>query len=1017
MERWYIKSVFGVIMSSVLCYGYCEAQTRAWEGEIVIPTYGIVEDTNPKFWIMEDAPYGAETIVNSITYPYTMQDNIIPVKTSVTYKALFIENEYLKITCLPELNGKFHSVLDKSTGKEMFWVNPVIKPGLIAMRGAGIIGGKAFNAGPQVHTTTIMSRINSFMGKKEDGSVYIEVGNLDQTFRTRWKARVTLRPGKAYLEETISLSNPVDAVNPYYFWNNAALQNTETQRFVFPISLATFHDGKEFFTWPVFSGSDTKWLKGVQGRDMTWLKNYNSWAPIFAYNCTFDFFGAYDTGSSKGVVHFAERHALSGKKAWTWGNWEYGVESQKTLVDGSDTYIEVQSGPLATQSDYASLMPHERISWTEYWYPIHGFKSGFEYANKDAAIETIRKGKDIEFRILGSGVFAGASFTIRSGETVLLEKQIDITPQKLAVIKTADPGTPLEVTIKSGSGQLLVQYETPLSIPQESAPETSEDNNAERKTAETFYLIGQKYDRASDRKKAREYYNKSLSVDPGYTLSLQAIGVLDFESAQYAEAASKFKTALNRNANDGLSWYFSGNCYLKDGNYEEAVNCASKIIQLPEYKALGYDLAGRAYLRQKEYSKAIHSFGEAQRINSGSLKAKEDLMLAYYAGKQLSEAVNLAEEIVSEHPYSLVPRSVIALQNDGEMDHFIAAFKKGLGSFNFEFQELCLIYWDLGLADEALKLIESADNSLSKEEKDPMTQYYISFLHDLKKDEKAAVAYLAKIPSLNKDFIFASRPEEIPILEHAVRRNGKDAYAYFQLGNLYANLGRADEAYSNWQHALKTGPASSIVLRNLGLYEWKIKADLKSAEAFYRKAIDKAPQDQTLYRDLAQLLYEQKKMDEIIKLLKNASFATHKRSDISILLAAAYADNKMYDKALGLLKNEDFVLWEGQKTPWILFNKASIEKGLAEFKKKQFDKALGFFKMAVSYPSNLGVGRFDSSEEAPGRYWIGRSYAALGRLKEAEKAWSLGAAAASGSDTQNKHIELCKQELLKMLKQ
>ncbi len=1017
MERWYIKSVFGVIMSLVLCYGYCGAQTRAWEGEIVIPTYGIAEDTNPKFWIMEDAPYGAETIVNSITYPYTMEDNIIPVKTSVTYKALFIENEYLKITCLPELNGKFHSVLDKSTGKEMFWVNPVIKPGLIAMRGAGIIGGKAFNAGPQVHTTTIMSRINSFIGKEEDGSVYIEVGNLDQTFRTRWKARVTLRPGRAYLEETISLSNPVDAVNPYYFWNNAALQNTETQRFVFPISLATFHDGKEFFTWPVFTGNDTKWLKGVQGRDMTWLKNYNSWAPIFAYKCAFDFFGAYDTGSSKGVVHFAERHALSGKKAWTWGNWEYGVESQKTLVDGSDTYIEVQSGPLATQSDYASLMPHEGISWTEYWYPIHGFKSGFEYANKDAAIETIRKGKDIEFRILGSGVFTGASFSIISDGSVRLEKQIDITPQKLAVIKTADPGTPLEVTIKSGSGQLLVQYETPLSIPKELAPEISEDNNEESAAAELLYLTGQKYDRASDRKKARAYYNKSLNVDPGYTLSLQAIGILDFESALYVEAASKFKTSLNRNTNDGLSWYFLGNCYLKDGNYEEAVNCASKIIQLPEYKALGYDLAGRAYLRQKEYSKAIHSFGEAQRINSGSLKAKEDLMLAYYADKQLSEAVNLAEETVSEHPYSLVPRSVIALQNEGEMDYFIAAFKKGLGSFNFEFQELCLKYLDLGLVDEALKLIESADNSLSKEEKDPMTQYYISFLHDLKKDQKAAAAYLAKIPSLNKDFIFASRPEEIPILKHAVRRNAKDAYAYFQLGNLYANLGRADEAYSNWQDALKTDPASSIVLRNLGLYEWKIKADLKSAEAFYQKAIDKAPQDQTLYRDLAQLLYEQKKMGEIIALLENLSFDTHKRSDISILLAAAYVDSKMYDKALGLLRNEDFVLWEGQKTPWVLFNKASIEKGLAEFKNEQFDKALAFFKMAVSYPSNMGVGRFDSSEEAPGLYWIGKSYAALGRLKEAEKAWTLGAAAANGSDTQNKHIELCKQELLKMPKQ
>ena len=35
-----------------------------------------------------------------------MQDHLSRKLENVTYKALFLENEYLKITCLPELGGR-----------------------------------------------------------------------------------------------------------------------------------------------------------------------------------------------------------------------------------------------------------------------------------------------------------------------------------------------------------------------------------------------------------------------------------------------------------------------------------------------------------------------------------------------------------------------------------------------------------------------------------------------------------------------------------------------------------------------------------------------------------------------------------------------------------------------------------------------------------------------------------------------------------------------------------------------
>ena len=110
------------------------AKVRAWQGTVTIPTYPWQEDPYPKFQALEASPKLSTTVEGAITYPYTMQDHLLRTKADRTYKALFLENEYLKITCLPELGGRLHSVLDKTEGKEMFHLNHVIKPGMIALQ-------------------------------------------------------------------------------------------------------------------------------------------------------------------------------------------------------------------------------------------------------------------------------------------------------------------------------------------------------------------------------------------------------------------------------------------------------------------------------------------------------------------------------------------------------------------------------------------------------------------------------------------------------------------------------------------------------------------------------------------------------------------------------------------------------------------------------------------------------------------------------------------------------------------
>ncbi|MFH1924312.1 MAG: DUF5107 domain-containing protein, partial [Planctomycetota bacterium] len=377
-----------LVTSAFLLPKPAQAEVKAWGGTLTIPSYPWEDDVNPKFWALEAGPGLSTTIKGAIIYPYTMQDHLSRTKVDRTYKALFLENEYLKVVCLPELGGRLHSVLDKTTGEEMFHLNRVIKPGMIAMRGAWISGGVEWNSGPHGHTVTAVSPVDAFLGKTRDGGAFLEITNQEKLFRTRWTARVTLHPGRAYLDEEIRIFNPTDGVHPYYFWNCTAFPCRAGTRFIYPMTLGTDHNGTEFFNWPVH-----------EGKDLSWLKNYEPYASVFAVKCQYDFFGAYDVDADRGIVQTADHHELSGKKAWTWGTWDFGLVAQQNLTDEDGPYIEVQSGPLPTQSDYGLLAPRQEVAWQEWWYPVHGLGDGFEFATKDVAVQTSRAGGKLELRL------------------------------------------------------------------------------------------------------------------------------------------------------------------------------------------------------------------------------------------------------------------------------------------------------------------------------------------------------------------------------------------------------------------------------------------------------------------------------------------------------------------------------------------------------------------------------------------------------------------------------------------
>jgi tetratricopeptide (TPR) repeat protein len=793
-------------------------------------------------------------------------------------------------------------------------------------------------------------------------------------------------------------------MHPYYFWNCTAFPNRPGTRFIYPMSLGTDHSAREFFRWPI-----------DKGRDLTWLKNYETYASVFAVNCSYDFFGAYDVDANRGIVQVANHHELGGKKAWTWGEWEFGKVAQKNLTDDDGPYIEVQSGPLPTQSDYGMLGPHERIAWQEHWYPIHGLGDGFEFANQNLAVQTARNGGRLELRLLATAKYDEAVCVLARDGQPIVRQQLNLSPGTPVLVPlTKESERPIDVTVTSATGRVLAEFTTPLPIPQVDPPDPGRfaERPDEALSVEELYLKGRKFDRATERRQARATYELALNRDPGHVASLRALAVLDFEAGLYPRAIERCRKALDRDGDEGLCWYYLGVSHLRQGDYAAAQRCGYRSARCPGTVSIGYDLAGRAAMRLGQESEAVAAFQSAVRANGEDTQAADHLLLAQYAVGGLPAVAEAAQHQLAARPAALVPRAVLALRDAKSLERFAQEARGFLGECEFEILETSLVLADLRLVEAARGLVQAVCvDAAPPAARSGLPYYYLAWFAAQRGDTADARQSLEKAAVTSRDGVFASRPEEVEILEYAGQESPGDAQTHLQLGCLLAHLGRVEEAIPAWRKAAELNPMLSIAWRNLGLAA-AARNELPQAEDCYRKAIAARPGDQTLYRDLAEILLAADRRADAVQLLEGMPLEGIRRAEINVILAQAYVDEKRFEDCSKLLEATPyFVNWEGQDVTWRLFNRSHIERGRQRLQQGDATAALADFEAALTYPTNLNVGRSNKPQEAPAQYWRGQALAALGRQEQARVAWQTGAGGADVPGEQNEYREKCRQAL------
>ncbi len=970
------------------------ADVTAAKGRIELPTYP---------WAAVRHPYFRGTDKVNI-YPYPMLDFLSREKTNRTYRTVVLENEYLKITFLPELGGKIYEVIDKTAGQPMFYVNHVVKPGLIAQCGAWTSGGVEWNTGPQGHTVSCMQPVPvEILPPEKDGARSVAVGETERIYGTRWTVVVTLRPGRSFIEEKIRIYNPTETIRPYYFWNCTAAPNTPGFRFIYPMTLGCDHAGEKFFHWPV-----------DQGKDLSRGTNYQDASSIFAWFCDQNFFGSYNDDLEHGVVSYANHYQLPGKKAWTWGYGGFGRMHQADLTDNDGPYNEVQTGPLLTQAQVGRLDPCEAVEWTEYWYPIHR-TGGFTYANKDVAVNASVEGTNLHLKVMGTGTWSPVEVRVPSGRTTVSVATCELSPKKVTELQLPLSGAVYTGATFTVSGKVLASFQVPLALPERQPP----GKKPAPETASEWVAAGWQDFLFARFPEAETSFRKALDKDPRSAAAHVGLAFLKLDrdppgAAQEADAALKVEP------DNGLAHLVGASSQDRLRNSVAALDHAWEASLDPATAVSGRALAARILLRDRRDPEgaAAALSGPGPWECDASCRALRSF--AVYLSGDARGAVALAQANLAVEPLDAFSRAILWLAGTESSPRLVDL----VGGDPETVVQLASQFTRLDQYETASRVLQTFYfDVVPPPARDPLPGYWAGWLRQLVPGgDKLSAAY-SQARSSAPMGIWPHDFYGLEVLETAVKSAPDDGKAMLYLGDLLFHLGRHGEGRELWKRAVNLGAEPVLACRALGMAARNVDNDLKAAREWLEKASKLDPGDAIVARDLANVLFPLADQDqpdagkhsllvEARDRLKAAFAAGRGRSDFVALLARAGNRLGDYADTARMLDTVRVTVWEGSHEVHDLFADAHLALGEERLKDGRPKEALAEFDRALEYPANLATGKLENAREAHIQYQRGNALAALGRRPEAVAAWKLAAEEPESKDARINDARRKAQEAL-----
>ncbi len=357
------------------------------EGTVVLPTYDFqaaLVPTRP-----DDPIYPAPRLDHSRVGPPAPR----------AYRAIFLENDFLRLTLLPELGGRIYRWQDKQTGREILYTNPVVKPTRWGIRGWWLAVGGMEWVFPLPDHGLVEYR-------PWTAEVVAEPRSAGVTLRYRGPqdvevaVQVGLSADQRFFAVTTELRNRGVEPARVHYWVNAMLAPDNTvdpeSRLLWPADAIQVHDVADGDG--LTPGRVLAWPRGA-GRDLSvlaqWPGQMSGFAPEGARRGAM---GLADPRDELAIVRVFPPEQAPGVKVF------YGPGLDPSLwTDGQGgRYLELWGGPGLDFASPRVLAPGQSLRWSEQWYTVPGL-GPFVAANAQAALALHPRGERTELRLAPVG--------------------------------------------------------------------------------------------------------------------------------------------------------------------------------------------------------------------------------------------------------------------------------------------------------------------------------------------------------------------------------------------------------------------------------------------------------------------------------------------------------------------------------------------------------------------------------------------------------------------------------------
>jgi len=434
-----------------------------WETTENIPTYPYANYLREAFdgqhgftfWWLERAAYEAAH----------------PAPLMRSYRALVLENEYLRLVILPELGGRIYRCVFKPTGQEIFYQNAVLKPSqwgpLSSDQNWWLAAGGMEWALPVHEHGYEFGVLWEATVQREDGAATIILRDSQAQNRVRAEIAVTLQAGRAAFTVRPRLVNPTGQAQTVQFWLNAMLtlgspSIAPDTEFVLPTNRVVVHSTgdtslpgeHQMMDWPVHGG-----------RDMSTYSNWRAPLGVFALDTGQGFAGAYNPTAGLGVARVFPPQIARGVKLFAFGS-EFGDTAQ--YADDGSKYFELWGGPCLTfwPEDAITLEPGASLEWTEHWQPFTGL-GGLDYVNAAAALHLRRDNNSgtVHVGVATVTQWAGTVTLLLDGQAVWASEST-IAPDApfradVPLPASAAPNSRLTLRCEDATGNVVAEFTDP----------------------------------------------------------------------------------------------------------------------------------------------------------------------------------------------------------------------------------------------------------------------------------------------------------------------------------------------------------------------------------------------------------------------------------------------------------------------------------------------------------------------------------------------------------------------------